>query len=317
MSRGLKFLIWASGIGMFIVLLAGALVSQTGSGDGCGASWPLCHGELLPDGTIASFIEYNHRVVSGVTGLLVLALSYVMWRDYRHRPEIRLLAGLSVFFLVLQSALGAWVVLAPQPDWLLAIHFGVSLSAFAGVVLSGVLLYQMHGKGTGRHVPVSPQLRRWAWVSIIIIYLVVYTGAYVRHTNSDLACIDWPLCNGQIIPANLFGPEGIQFMHRLAALGGSLVVAYLLYLAYKERQRRPDIYRAAVLSMVLIVLQALAGGLVVLTRLQLLVVQSHSAFITLLFGVLAYICMQVLPEPELVDETASEPMETAEARSGA
>lgn len=317
LSRGLKALIWASGVGMFLVLIAGALVSQTGSGDGCGASWPLCHGRWLPDGTTASLIEYNHRVVSGITGILVLALSIVMWRNYGWRPEARLFAGLSVFFLVLQSALGAWVVLAPQPDWLLAIHFGVSLTAFAGVVLSGVLLYQLHGQGTGRDVPVSPQLRRWAWVTILVVYLVVYTGAYVRHTNSNLACLDWPLCNGRLIPADLFGPEGIQFLHRLAALGGTLVVGRLFYLAAKERQRRPDIYRAAAWSLALIIAQALAGGLSVLTRLNGLAVMAHSAIITLLFGVLACICLQVMPEPALADRRAAQPAGAAGARTQA
>lgn len=302
---------------MFLVLLAGALVSQTGSGDGCGASWPLCHGQLLPDGTLASLIEYNHRVVSGITGLLVLALSWVMWRRYGQRPEIRLFAGLSVFFMVLQAALGAWVVLAPQPDWLLAIHFGVSLSAFAGVVLSGVMLYQLHGNGTGRHVLVSPQLRRWAWVTIVIIYLVVYTGAYVRHTNSNLACLDWPLCNGRIIPADLFGPEGIQFLHRLAALGGGLTVGWLFYLASKERHRRPDIFRAAAWSLALVIAQALAGGMSVLTRLNGLAVMAHSAIITMLFGVLACICLQVMPEPVLTDRRAAQPVGAAGARSRA
>src|SRR5690606_14847621 len=126
-----KFLTWFSVVGMFIVLMAGALVSKTGSGDGCGASWPLCHGELLPDGTIASLIEYNHRAVSGIVGIAVLVFSVVLWRNYGWRPEMRFFAGASVFFVLLQSGLRAWVVLAPQPAWLLGLRFAASSSAFA------------------------------------------------------------------------------------------------------------------------------------------------------------------------------------------
>lgn len=315
MSRRLKFLTWFSVVGMFIVLMAGALVSKTGSGDGCGASWPLCHGELLPDGTIASLIEYNHRAVSGIVGIAVLVFSVVLWRNYGWRPEMRFFAGASVFFLLLQSALGAWVVLAPQPDWLLAIHFGVSSSAFAVVLLGGVMLYQLHRGDTGRRTLVSPKLRRWAWVTLIVIYAVIYTGAYVRHTNSNLACLDWPLCNGRLIPADLFGPEGIQFMHRLSALGGALVIAWLLYLAYQERKARPDIYKAALWSMGLIIAQSIFGGMSVLNRLETFTVMMHSAVITVLFGVLSYICLQVTPEPELAASRAPQPLETAEART--
>ena len=299
MSRGLKGLVWVSVVGMFAVLLAGALVTKTGSGEGCGASWPLCHGQWLPEANIASIIEYSHRAVTGIAGLAVLVFAVVLWRQYRWRPELRFLAGASVFFLLLQSFLGAWVVIAPQPDWMLALHFGISLAAYAGVFLASVMLYQLHGRGTGRAVPVSSRLRSWAWFSLVYVYVVVYTGAYVRHTNSMLACLDWPLCNGQLIPT-LSGAVGIQFAHRLAAAGAVFVLLWLVRLAHAEREQRPDIYRASLWTISLLAGQILSGGLSVLTQLSLLVMMLHSAIITLMFGVVAYICLQAMPEPSQV-----------------
>lgn len=297
MSRGLKALVWFAVIGMFFVIMAGALVSKTGSGDGCGASWPLCFGQLVPPVMqVAALIEYSHRVVSGVVGLGVLALAVVLWRGYGHRPEARWLAGASAFFLLLQSGLGAWVVLAPQPKWVLAAHFGISSAAFAAVVLSGVLIYQLHGAGTQRRQPVSDRLRYWAWGSLAYIYAVVYSGAYVRHTNANVACVDWPLCNGQLFPG-FSGAVGIQFTHRLFALGAIIALVILARFAYAERDRRPDVYKASVWGAVLVTLQALNGGLVVLTELSLAMVMTHSALITLTFGVLSYAAMQVVPEP--------------------
>lgn len=311
MTRGVKALVWFSVIGMFAVLLAGALVSKTGSGDGCGASWPLCDGELLPAGHLASLIEYNHRLITGVVGLAVLWFSVILWRNYGYRPEMRLFAGGAIFFLLLQSGLGAWVVLAPQPDWLLAIHFGVSLAAFASVLLGGVLLYQITGKGTGRQMPVSARLRRWAWGSLGYVFLVVYSGAYVRHTNSNLACLDWPLCNGQFIP-ELSGPVGIQFTHRLAAAGAVVVLLWLLRVAYEERRCRPDVFRGAAWAVGLVIAQSIAGGIVVLTRLSLGIVMVHSALITILFGVLSYICLQVSAEPEETVDKVTRRLKRAE-----
>ncbi|MBO8142432.1 MAG: heme A synthase [Firmicutes bacterium] len=296
MSRGLKGLAWLAVGSMFAVLMAGALVTKTGSGEGCGASWPLCEGQWLPLSNQASIIEYSHRAISGVAGIAVLALSVILVRSYGWRPELRWLAGVSVFFLLLQSALGAWVVLAPQPDWMLALHFGISLAAFAGVLLAAVMLHQLHGAGTGRERPVSPRLRSWAWFSLVFVYLVVYSGAYVRHTNSNLACPDWPLCGGQLIP-ELTGPVAIQFAHRLAAALAVVVLAGLVRAAASERHERPDVYRASLVSLGLVLAQALTGGLSVLTRLSLLVMMLHSAIITVLFGVLAYACLQVMPEP--------------------
>lgn len=315
MSRALKALVWFAVIGMFFVLMAGALVSKTGSGDGCGASWPLCDGEVLPVMQAAAIIEYSHRVVSGVVGLAVLAMAVVMWRGYGHRPEMRWLAGASVFFLLLQSGLGAWVVLAPQPKWVLAAHFGISSASFASVVLGAILLYQLHGRGTRRERPVSDRLRYWAWGSLAYVYAVVYSGAYVRHTNANVACTDWPLCNGQLFPG-FSGSVGIQFTHRLFALGALIALIVLARYAFREREARPDVYKASVASVVLVTLQVLNGGVIILTELSLSMVMVHSALITLLFGVLAYVAMQVMREPTAMP-LAEGSVQPSEAEAGA
>src|SRR5690606_38065528 len=90
-SRSLKVLVYASVVGMFLVLLMGALVTKSGSAEGCGSSWPLCDGKLLPAMNIHSIIEYSHRAVSGIVGLLVLAMAVGMWRVYGHRRDMRIL----------------------------------------------------------------------------------------------------------------------------------------------------------------------------------------------------------------------------------
>ena len=71
MQRSLKWLAVLTTIGMLLILLGGALVTKTDSGDGCGSSWPLCHGEFIPSEiTNELIIELAHRVVTGVVGLM-------------------------------------------------------------------------------------------------------------------------------------------------------------------------------------------------------------------------------------------------------
>ncbi|MDQ2683679.1 MAG: heme A synthase, partial [Chloroflexota bacterium] len=48
MVRRLRILAIIGTVGMCLVLLMGATVTDTGSGEGCGRSWPLCHGNFLP-----------------------------------------------------------------------------------------------------------------------------------------------------------------------------------------------------------------------------------------------------------------------------
>lgn len=299
----LKALSIASVVSMFIVQLQGALVTKTGSAEGCGASWPLCDGQWLPAMNMHSIIEYTHRAVSGLAGILVLAMAVSAWRAYRDRKDVKFLVAGAVLFIVIQSALGAMAVLWPQPKAVLALHFGVSLISFVCVVLPTALMFQLERGETHRGRPISDRLRWWIWAAAIYTYGVVYSGAYVRHTNSHMACLDWPLCNGALIP-ELSGAVGIQFAHRLAAAGAVVVIAIMGHMAKLERKERPDLFRGGVASLALIIAQVLSGGWVILSRLTLTSMMVHSAIITALFGVLAYMCLQATREPAPVSARA-------------
>lgn len=95
-----------------LVILWGAFVRATGSGAGCGANWPLCHGEVLPSGgQTATLIEFGHRFSSGLALLLVVVL--VIW-SFRVRPSghrVRKAAVVSLAFMLLEALIGAGLVL--------------------------------------------------------------------------------------------------------------------------------------------------------------------------------------------------------------
>src|SRR5699024_5515124 len=121
MIKYLKTLSVIATIGMVFVLLGGALVTKTDSGDGCGDSWPLCEGQLLPSEIDAAMvIELSHRAVSGVVGIAVVLLAVLAWKKYKDSAVIKFLAVISVFFLILQALLGAAVVMWGQSDYVLA-----------------------------------------------------------------------------------------------------------------------------------------------------------------------------------------------------
>lgn len=304
MTRSVRWIVWASVVGMFVVILMGALVTKTGSADGCGDSWPLCDGQLLPAWEREALIEFSHRIVSGVEGILVVAMSVMLWRRFKQHREMRVLIPLALLFLFLQAALGAMAVVWPQPKTVLALHFGISLVAFATVFLPALFLEQGEDARELRRRPVPAGLRRLIWFAALYIYVIVYSGAYVRHTGSDLACPDFPLCNGALFPG-FEGYVGIHFTHRLLAFGGVVLLAFLALAARRIRTERPDIYRGAVWAVWGIVLQAASGALSVLSKLALPMMMLHSAIVTLLFGVITYLCMQALPlyEPLKIEPT--------------
>ena len=297
MEKWLKPLAVLSTIVMFIVMVAGSLVTKTDSALGCGNDWPLCNGKWVPEYTLASIIEYSHRLITGIAGIIVVIFSVLCWRAYRGNREVRSLAIFGLFFIVVESLLGASAVIWPQSSPVLALHFGFSLLAFSGVFLLTLFVLQRDRMEQMVQGPVTQKFRNWIWGATIYAYGVVYLGAYVRHTGSSLGCSDWPLCEGKLIP-ELSGQTGIAFVHRLGALLlAVLLLGIMIYAMRHFKQTRRDLYGASILSFVLILVQVVSGGVLVLSRLHLYTTLFHSMVITILFGVMCYMCLQSLKSP--------------------
>lgn len=289
MQRSLKWLAVLTTIGMLLILLGGALVTKTDSGMGCGRSWPLCNGELVPTNiTPELIIELAHRVVSGTVGLMVLLLSVWTWRAIGHIRETKFLSFTSFFFLVLQGLIGAAAVIWGQSDFVLALHFGISLISFATVLLLTLLIFEVDKKFEAEKVILDKRMKRHIIGVSIYSYIVVYTGALVRHVNASLVCRDWPLCinSSFALPGNMH--EWVQMGHRAAAGIIFIWIAYITYLAVKHYKNQKVIYWGWIISFILVSLQVFAGALVIITRLNLYIALAHAFFISCLFGVLSY-----------------------------
>ncbi|HEX8968308.1 MAG TPA: COX15/CtaA family protein [Chloroflexota bacterium] len=290
--------------GMLLVLVMGAAVTNTGSAEGCGRSWPLCNGQFVPEFTVSTAIEYSHRAVTGLESVLVVALTVTMLSLWRRQPQVVLLGSLMVGTLLLQAGLGAGAVLWPQSPLVLATHFGVSLIAFASTFLSAALVFERTADRVERKSddgrPGAARrdagLRSFRVLSLgVTAYVlgVVYLGAYVRHAGVSLACTDWPLCNGQVVP-DLSSPAAVVFAHRVAALGAVLLLGWLHYRSRVVGVAR----RAAAYALGLAFLQALSGALVVWTLLGLFSTLLHAAVMGLLFAALASVVRVALTRPE-------------------
>ena len=279
-------------LGMFLVLVLGATVTSTGSGEGCGDHWPLCHGKPYPPLDREAIIEWTHRFVTSVEGFFLVAAAVGAWRLRRRLPIMRLLAPLTVSTLFLQSGMGAWAVKYSQSSSILALHFGISLTAFAVTVLMWRALRDGHGATEARPAPPLGFVAA-TWGALLFVYLVAYSGAYMRHSDAQLACTTWPLCNGDVAPG-FSGAVGIAFTHRVAALGAVLLIGLLAGWALQLRATRPDLFALNVAALALVLAQALSGAVVVWSRVDLLSALLHAALMALLFVCLAESCRRVL-----------------------
>ena len=92
-------------------ILAGAFVRATGSGDGCGATWPTCKGKIIPAlSDTSELIEFSHRSVSGVL-LVVTLIIFAKTRKYQKDSLVRIVTNYLTFFVIFEALIGAVIVI--------------------------------------------------------------------------------------------------------------------------------------------------------------------------------------------------------------
>jgi heme a synthase len=127
-----------------------------------------------------------------------------------------------------------------------------------------------------RRLPtVSPRTyERFASSALVVLTLIVFTGAAVRLTGSGLGCPDWPKCHGGLSPA-LDTHTAIEFGNRL--LTGIVAIPCLLAFvgAFRRRPYRRDLTLIAGLLPLGVLGQAVLGGMTVLYGLEPGWVMSH------------------------------------------
>ncbi len=110
-SVGLRRFAWGVVAYNILVILWGAVVRSTGSGNGCGEHWPLCGGTVVQHWkTLASVIEFAHRASVGVSVFALIGLIAWTWRATAHRHMARVFAAASGVLTFNEALLGALLV---------------------------------------------------------------------------------------------------------------------------------------------------------------------------------------------------------------
>ncbi len=263
---------------LYLLMIMGAFVTSTGSGLAC-PDWPLCYGTVTPPFRVHIWFEWGHRLLGGTTGILLILSTVFVWM--RYKGIARFLTALLLVLLFAGVLIGGLTVLteAPYLDNIFRIAIVSSHLIIATMVLIS-LIFTLRKISSNNNVTE----KGYTFFLFSLVYLQVILGILVRYSKASLACPDFPLCQGQIIPYLGNSAVALHFSHRITAGAVLLFTLFMLYRAIKENQG----IRAAVITLGLVLLQAVFGISVVLTGMFLPVIIMHGATGFILLGWLAY-----------------------------
>ena len=246
-TRTLRLLtVAAFALGLVVVVL-GAYTRLVDAGLGC-PDWPGCYGfltvpqteadiaaanQLFPDTPLEAdkaWPEMVHRYAATLLGIVILM---ILGAGVMGRQALALPIALTIL-VIAQGIFGAWTVTLKLWPQVVTAHL---LGGFATVAMLWIYLIKQN---VVRHVDLPNTAFQAAVLVFVVLVLQIALGGWTSSNYAALACPDFPLCHGQLIPDmawfkgfNIFqdiGPNylggelsseariAIQFTHRVVAL---------------------------------------------------------------------------------------------------
>ncbi|HVA87467.1 MAG TPA: heme o synthase [Candidatus Saccharimonadales bacterium] len=267
----------------FLLVVIGVVVRAADAGLGC-PDWPLCHGQVLPSiGDTKAWLEWIHRVIASLIGLLVLGLAVLALRDYRRQASILWPTLGAVVLVGFQAYLGEETVRLGNSGQSVTAHLASAMALLA--VLIYILVrsfYPAHIGGRGS----SQRFTLLAAFGAITTYALLLFGSNVTAQDAALVFPDWPLMGGTFFPP-LTPVTEPQVLHRWIAVVVGFIVLGVTIAAWRTQRGRRPILVLALIAAVLYPIQAIIGGAQVLTRLEPWTQTLHLALGAFIWGAIA------------------------------
>lgn len=244
----------------FLLIIAGALVTSTGSGLSV-PDWPLSFGTLFPHMVGGVRFEHTHRLIAGTVAILTVVLCVWVVRK-EERSWVRTLAVAAVAAVVAQALLGGLTVLMKLPTAVSAAHGTLAQTFFCLVVALAMVTSPSWHRAQRRPLDArARRLRAMALATTACIWAQLVIGAVMRHEGAGLAIARFPLSdNGTLIPLVWNRFIAINFAHRSWALVVFVMVmataSYVLTAFRDYAEMRGPAIRLAVLVVIQVALGA-------------------------------------------------------------
>jgi protoheme IX farnesyltransferase len=272
----------------FLLVVIGVGVRATDSGLAC-PQWPGCfEGQFLPSlgSDYHVWIEWLHRTVAALIGLLIVAMAAIAVLDHRGRRSILWSSLAAVVLVGFQAWLGARTVQLGNTGESVTAHLA------AAMALVGLLVYLLVRSSFPARLAggASQRFTLLAAFAAAAVFGVLLFGANVTARDAGLVFGDWPLMNGSLVPiapegqADLAGLYGAHALHRYAAAVVLVILAAVAWVAWRRRTERPRVARLAIGVLAVYLVQVVVGALQIATLLAPWTQTLHVALGALVWG---------------------------------
>jgi heme A synthase len=293
-------------ISTYLLIVMGGVVRVSGSGKGCGVTgqdWPLCHGGFVPPADAQTLIEFSHRMLALISTTLVVVLTVWAWRSYRHLPRVVRATSVVVGLLVVQIVLGGITVEMNLPGGIVLAHLANAL-LLLGVLIAAVVAIHAPSGGVPSLSDVQRRAaKQMAWAAAAT-YALVLSGGVVVANGAGYACSGWPLCgNGFQVDSSHYA--SINLFHRIVAGVVAVFLGWSVARVIRAYRGVKPVRMAAMAVNVVLLLQIVAGAVVVETRLPGYARGIHLALASLLWACAALLALLARREPLHVVQRAT------------
>ncbi len=279
----------STAVSAFALVILGGVVRVTESGLGC-PDWPLCQGGVLPPREFHAIVEYSHRIVASVlVGPLVLATCGAAWIFYRDEKWLLVPATLGLALLLGQAMLGGVTVVNELPGSIVAAHLALGETLLATLILISVVAYRGPLQVGRLALGSRDRFPLLALIAGVALFALLMSGSYVTVSGSTGACLDWPLCQGDVIPDHQL--QIIHMAHRLVAAFVGLFVLYTVHQGFLGRHRAREVRFLCLAVAAIFLIQVASGAAAVFQDFPQSIRSLHLALATATWGTLASVAI--------------------------
>jgi protoheme IX farnesyltransferase len=270
----------------FLLVTLGVVVRVTDSGVAC-PTWPGCfEGQFLPrpDQGAQVWLEWTHRTVAALIGVLILALAFVAVRSHRDRASILYPSLAAVALVGFQAWLGRETVRLGNTGESVTAHLAAAM-ALVGLVVYLLVrsFYPARLGGSGG----SQRFTLLAAFTAGTTFALLLFGSHVTATNAWNVFPDWPLMGGTPFPSLVGEQVEAHVLHRWVAVLVGLFFAAVAVVAWRTQRRHAQLVWLATIAAVLYPIQAIVGGLQILTGLAGWTQTLHVALGSIIWALMA------------------------------